>query len=83
MSNARYLHEAIRVINEEETRKRRACRAPLRLTARQKFLHGFVKYIHEVGLPELLEEERMKRERRVRRYQPKQKLSIKPQKEAL
>jgi hypothetical protein len=60
MSRIRFVHELVRSIHDEEQRKRRKARKPLRLSGRLRALHEFVEYIHDN--PEVLREVKPARE---------------------
>jgi hypothetical protein len=55
MSRIRLVHELIRSIHDEDLKKRRKARKPLRLTGRLRAMHELVEYIHDN--PELFSED--------------------------
>jgi hypothetical protein len=47
MSRIRLIHEAIKSIHDEEQKKRRKARKPLRIPSRLRAAHEFVEYAHD------------------------------------
>jgi hypothetical protein len=47
MSRIRFVHELVKSIHDEEQKKRRKARKPLRLAGRLRTMHELVEYIHD------------------------------------
>jgi hypothetical protein len=64
MSQLRLIHEAVRSIHDDEQKKRRKTRGPLKIPSELMAVHEFVKYFNDVVHPEIQREEVMKKRTR-------------------
>ncbi|MDR0518335.1 MAG: hypothetical protein LBH25_14980 [Fibromonadaceae bacterium] len=64
MSRIRDVHEFVKFIATSTKPKVKPKSSLMRMSPRMKFVHGFVEYIHDYGMTDLLHEELEAKERR-------------------